>query len=588
MMMLDVLRKKHELIKAVAYARFSTDMQREESAEAQLRAIQQFADDNGIVIVDEYVDRAKSGTSADRVEFQRLLKDSSKRGFQLVLVHKLDRFARNKHDSITSKFHLKRSGVSVISVTQLYDSESPEGMLMETLLEGMAEYYSKNLSKEVMKGLLENAYKGLHTGGRPPLGYDLDRETKKLIVNEYEAELVKLIFKRFLEGFGYGEIIDELNLKGYKAKTGNGFTKNSLNSILKNEKYTGAYIFNRSASKDIDGKRNGAKHKDESEIVRVENAMPVIISKEDFQLVAEKLSKRKHAQKSSRAVETYLLRTKIVCGVCGGAYIGGRRKRSTKGGIWVFYDCNKRFRSRAANCNNKEISRTFIEGMVLEKLSDYVFNDKYIPKITQEYNGFLKNRNSTYQTQLHAYQTRLKELEQGIDVLVGLLMKTQSQALLDRLHEHERDKILVEANIDKLKRDNKQLGITESQIKEVFAKIREMLKSGNLRTIKQIIDTYVSKVVVYPENVIIHFNFFPSITLELDHLEDNEKDCPLTDYADSRGQSNSFIQNDLGNRPVGGGGEGGTRTLAPVTRPTPLAGAPRHQLEYFSIYTTLK
>jgi len=407
-----------------------------------------------------------------------------------------------------------------------------------------------------MKGLLENAYKGLHTGGKPPLGYDLDRETKKLIINEHEAEIVKLIFKRFFEGFGYGEIIDELNSKGYKAKTGNGFTKNSLHSILKNEKYTGTYVFNKSASKDIDGKRNGSKCKDESEIVRVENAVPAIISKEDFQAVAEKLSIRKHTQKSSRAIETYLLRSKIVCGVCDGAYIGGRRKRSAKGGMWVFYDCNKRFRSRSANCNNKELSRTFIEGTVLEKLSDYVFNEKYIPRITQEYNGFLKNKCSTYHTQLRAYQKKLKELEQSIDVLVDLLMKTQSQALLDRLHEHEKDKVLVEANIDKLKMGNKQLNITESQIKEVFAKIREMLISGDLRTIKQIIDTYVSKVVVYPENVIIHFNFFPSITLELDHLEGNEKDCPLTDYADSRGQSNSDGQNDLGNRPVGGGGEG--------------------------------
>ena len=155
MTVLEDLRKKHELVRAVAYTRFSTDMQREESVEAQLRAIKDFAERNNIIIVGEYIDRAKSGTTADRVEFQRMIKDSAKGMFHLVLVHKIDRFARNRLDSINSRVQLKRNNVTVLSVTQLYDSETPEGLMMESMLEMMAEYYSKNLSREVMKGLKE-------------------------------------------------------------------------------------------------------------------------------------------------------------------------------------------------------------------------------------------------------------------------------------------------------------------------------------------------------------------------------------------------------------------------------------------------
>ncbi len=123
--------------------------------------------------------------------------------------------------------------------------------------------------REVQKGLHENALKCVHTGGIPPLGYDLDPQTKTLIVNEREAEIVRLIFQRTLEGYGYGEIMDELNRLECHTKQSRAFSKNSLYSILKSEKYIGTYIYNRSASKDVDGKRNGHKQKPREEWIVV-------------------------------------------------------------------------------------------------------------------------------------------------------------------------------------------------------------------------------------------------------------------------------------------------------------------------------
>lgn len=155
--------------RAVAYARFSSSMQREESIDAQIRAIQDYAQRQGYVLVNTYIDRAVSATSDKRPEFQNMIADAASNSFEAVIVHKLDRFARSRYDSAHYKYQLKRHGVSVLSVSENLD-DSPESVVLEAVLEGMAEYYSKNLAREVEKGKQENARKGHHVGGTPPLG----------------------------------------------------------------------------------------------------------------------------------------------------------------------------------------------------------------------------------------------------------------------------------------------------------------------------------------------------------------------------------------------------------------------------------
>ena len=157
--------------KAALYARFSSDNQRAESIEAQLRALHEFCEKQGVVIVGEYCDHARSATTDDRPEFLRMIEESRRNTFNLIIVHKLDRFSRNRYDSAYYKHELKKTGVSLISVLEQID-DSPESIILESVLDGMAEYYSKNLAREVMKGLTENALQGKHTGGLPPLGYN--------------------------------------------------------------------------------------------------------------------------------------------------------------------------------------------------------------------------------------------------------------------------------------------------------------------------------------------------------------------------------------------------------------------------------
>lgn len=274
-----MIEKENKVIKAVIYARFSSDMQREESIDAQVRACKYYANNDKIEIVDIYEDKAKSGTTVKgRDAFLQMIEDSANGTFDMVLVHKLNRFGRDVLDTLNYKKTLAKNGVTLTSVTEKLDG-SPEGQLMLMIIAGMNQFYSANLSAEVMKGLKENAHNCKHTGGVPPLGYDVDPITKQLCINENEADCVKLIFKMYLEGEGYTKIVDAINLQGYTSKNGKSLTKHSFNSILKNEKYVGNYIFNKSAKKDLDGKRNGNKYKSRDEWIIVENGCPAIISK---------------------------------------------------------------------------------------------------------------------------------------------------------------------------------------------------------------------------------------------------------------------------------------------------------------------
>ena len=191
--------------KVALYARFSSDNQRSESIDAQIRAMKAYCKQHNFVIINTYIDEAKSATTDRRPAFQQMIADSSNHTFDILLVHKLDRFARNRYDSAVYKRELKKNGVLVYSVLENLDN-SPESIMMEAVLEGMSEYYSQNLSREVMKGMRENALQCKHTGGIPPLGYDLDEE-KRLIINPHEAEAVKLIFDLYYQGYGYSYIL---------------------------------------------------------------------------------------------------------------------------------------------------------------------------------------------------------------------------------------------------------------------------------------------------------------------------------------------------------------------------------------------
>ncbi len=186
-------------MKAAVYTRYSSSNQREESIEAQIMAANNYCEKKGYTIVQIYKDEALSARTDQRPAFQKMILDATFGLFERLIVHKIDRFARNRIDAAIYKRKLKLAGVKIEYVDQHFD-DGPKSIILESLLEGMAEYYSANLSRETMKGLRLNALKGLHNGGLPPFGFDII--DSRYVINEFEAAGVKMIFDLYLQDAG--------------------------------------------------------------------------------------------------------------------------------------------------------------------------------------------------------------------------------------------------------------------------------------------------------------------------------------------------------------------------------------------------
>lgn len=501
---LEKIKRQHNAIclHAVIYARYSSDNQRGESIDAQIRLIKDFAKTNNIIIIGQYVDEAQTGKRDDRDQFQQMISDAkTQNDWQLVLVHKLDRFARNRYDSATYRVELRKYQKYLISATEQFD-DSPESIILESVIEAMSEYYSKNLSREVMKGLTENALKGKPCGGTPPLGYDI--KNGKYVINEFEAQAVSLIYKRFLDGRGYGEIICELNEKGYRTKRNALFTKNSLYEILRNEKYTGTFIYNKTVGYDeFTGKRNRHQYKSEENIIRVKDALPIIISTEYFLKVQEILNSRRKAY-TNHAKEVYLLTGKITCGVCGGRYVG-TRKFNGAGRKYITYQCNIRQRSIHRRCNNGAISRNWLETIVLQSINDYVmqFDDDSIADI---YRAYMQTENGSHIAEAKIIEGKIVEIDKQLNRIADVISITSSSTLIEKLLGYEKQKEELSNQLRKLQNSN-NIYITIEELKSLILIAKKMLKEKSVPRIKELINLIVKEIIINKESVEIHLRF---------------------------------------------------------------------------------
>ncbi len=250
---------------AVIYARYSSSSQTEQSIEGQLRDCYTFAEREGYTVVGEYIDRAISGRTDDRPDFQRMITDAKKKQFQYVVVYKLDRFTRNRCDSAVYKHKLKQHGVRVISATENI-SDNPEGVILEAVLEASAEYYSLELSQKIKRGYRESALKGQYIGGSVPIGYKV--ENKRLVIDDEKAPIIKWAFEQYAKGVSKKEIIEEINAKGIRSKDGKPFPSTAFQKALRSRKYLGIMSW-----KDIE----------------IENACPALIERDIFDKVQERL-----------------------------------------------------------------------------------------------------------------------------------------------------------------------------------------------------------------------------------------------------------------------------------------------------------
>ena len=265
----------------VIYARFSSDKQRDESIEDQVRVCSDWAAGHGLAVVATYADRALSGTSDERPEFLRMVADARTGNFGTVLVYKLDRFARDRFDAAVYRKRLSECGVALQSAMESIP-EGPEGVILEAVIDGYNEYYSRNLAQNTLRGMMGNA-EGCLVNGVRVYGYRTGADGR-YEVDEDEAPFVREAFDRVAAGEGRKAVVAWLNASGSRNTRGNPWTFNSLRGVLTSEKYRGVYSFNG---------------------VRREGGMPRLVSDETYYAVQAMMSS--HPRQNAFALAGRLL-----------------------------------------------------------------------------------------------------------------------------------------------------------------------------------------------------------------------------------------------------------------------------------------
>lgn len=523
-------------LRAVAYPRYSSDNQREESIDAQMQAIQEYCDRKGYTLVGSYPDEARSATTDNRPNFQRMIADSEKDLFDVVLVHKLDRFARDRYDSAYYKRQLRKNGVRLESVLEHLDN-SPESIILESVLEGMAEYYSKNLARESRKGMLQNASKAIHAGGRPPYGYRINPETLKLEVDAQAAKAVLIYFQGVAEGRSTTAIADTLNELGYRTQTGRRFTRNSFDGWARNKKYIGIYTWDIKSSKDEDGRRNNHRYKPEEEQIQVPGAVPAIIPVELFEKVNELMETRKLKPGRLKAKQVYLLAGKIVCGQCGMLYRGEsyRNSKSSQGTILKFYKCGGR-------CGNTNLRKSTIEESIIQNLVANVFSEDAIKNIVVKVKELYQKERESDGLDLQPIRNELNEINRKLENWVDALGEGDvvKDLISQRIREATNRKKVLESELERISMMATTLDINEELILEVLTSKKNALFSLNEEEQKQVVQEFVDRIVILPSK----------------SIDDFEAEVTYKFFEGKNGSTTGKNPSPVGDRFFNGGGEG--------------------------------
>ena len=463
-------------MKAVIYARYSSDNQREESIEGQIRECTAFAEKNGITILRHYIDRAFSAKTDNRPEFQNMIKDSGKRLFDMIIVWKLDRFARNRYDSARYKAALKKNGVKVVSATEVI-SDGAEGIILESVLEGYAEYYSADLSEKVVRGMTENALKSKYNGGTLPIGYQIDSD-QCFQLDPLTAPFVCEAFQRYDEGATMTQIRDWLNGQGVKNTRGQKMTYNSIQHLLNNRRYIGEYTYR--------------------DIV-VPDAIPAIVPQDLFDRVQEKLAKNKKAPARHKAEDDYLLTTKLFCGYCG-AYLCGESGTSHTGNVHHYYKCVS-VKKKRTECHKKSVKKEWIEDLVVNETMKMVMDDTAIEAIV----SMLMDLQDRENVNLPLYEQQLREADTAIQNLLNAIQQgILTKSTKGRLEELEATKEELETKIacEKLAKPKVSAEFMTFWLHR-FRKLDVRQKSHR----KMLIDTFVNAIFLYDDKMVITFNY---------------------------------------------------------------------------------
>lgn len=479
-------------MKVVAYARYSTDNQTENSIAYQLDAIQRYCNSHNMPqITNIYIDEAQSGTNTERNGLKRMLADAEEHKFDAIVIYDQSRLSRNIIDWFSIREKLRSLGISLHSCTDpIDDIDNPSAFLSEGMKAIINQHYVMETRKKTIAGQTARAKQGKFCGGTPPLGYDII--DGKYVINQYEAEAVKLIFDLYASGKSYDNIIDVLKSKGYKSKRNAAIGINALYSILRNERYIGVYSWNKRQVKRF---RKWAGGKPNPNVVIMEDAIPAIIDLYTWKAVQKRMEKNKiNKENKSRRNREYILSGLLRCAKCGGAFVGFTNV-SSKGYETKYYTCaNKR---RLHNCDAKNINGSELEMLVTMVIKDEILNGDMIERTADAIiNAYKPNSGN-----VEGIKKEIAECDRKIkNLLQALADGLRSTSVNEALSELEIKKAALQERLKTI--DNTGKAISREKLIEKLRRDAENLKSDSA-SMKEIVRQYISKVEIADDTVTI-------------------------------------------------------------------------------------
>ena len=485
----------NKLIRAVIYARYSSSGQREESIEGQLRECREYAQRNGMTVVGEYTDKALTGRTDKRPDFQRMLRDSERGAFDVVLCWKIDRFARNRYDSAMYKYRLKKNGVRLEYAKETIP-DGPEGIILESVMEGYAEYYSANLSQNIKRGNHESALQCKVLGQRV-LGYRKGPDGR-FEIDPITAPIVQRIFKEYANGERAKDIIGRLNAEGHRTVTGSEFNKSSFRRVLTNEKYIGIYRF-----KDV----------------CVEGGVPAIVDRETFDKCGKMVERRRRSPAAKRETN-FMLTTKLFCGLCGEPMTGDGG--TSKGGkVHHYYTCNNRKRSK---CKKERAQKDWIENLVVSELYKLISSDEFISEVIDGCIAYQERLGEN--AELKSLEQRQKDVQRRRNNMAaaieqGIITETTKTRLME-----------LESECAQIERSIAQHLITHPKLdRDQIGFFLYKLQQGDIDDIEYrqlLIDTFLNKAFLYDDDkLILVLNYtgeHSKVTLQITENAVNERE----------------------------------------------------------------
>jgi site-specific DNA recombinase len=444
-------------LSAAIYVRYSSERQSDGySIEAQLKACLEYCKQKGYTVVATFIEEAESAKTDDRPEFQKMMAEVKKSNFDVVVVHKVDRFARNRNDAALNKAIMKKHKTR-LEYVELQLDDSPEAGLLEGVMESIAEWYSRNLGKEVLKGMKIRASKGLWNGGPAPFGYTV--QEGKLVTDEKAKAAVQFIYDAYLRGHGRKAIVRDVQAMGYV-----DFSQSTLRSVLNNIRYTGA-----------------TKYAD----IIVPDTHEAIIDIATFEEAQQKRIDNRRTPGAYTAKHKYALSGKIRCS-CGAAMIG-HSLPGRKGKKYTYYLCTRRHRlAETGKCPS--IQGNKVEQYVRDYLEAFLFANTEPLRAAIE-TAVASEQAEDFTTQIADISKRmsriLSAIEDGVDTPEMRErmkeLKAQKEALQSRQNSANNKAQEIEDIIGLIEEYRKGLTPDSLELKEAvqrFVKCVYVLESG--------------------------------------------------------------------------------------------------------------